>query len=251
MRSRNLKPGFFKNEELASLPPLARILFEGLWCFSDREGLFEWRPKRIKAEILPYDKCDIGRLLMSLHSLKFIYKYSVDGQEYGIVPKFHTHQNPHPHEAKSIIPPPNQEILEQIQCHGMSVTCNEMSEKCRADIRNPDIRNPDIHRYGEFKNVILTEDEYQKLIKKFGEQGTSIRIENLSEGIASKGYKYKSHYATILSWERKNRGNEDERGPGSVLDPVERLKETLRKDKERKLAGGGDKTPSGEAPSGS
>jgi len=30
MRARNLKPGFFKNEELADLPFEARLLFAGL-----------------------------------------------------------------------------------------------------------------------------------------------------------------------------------------------------------------------------
>ena len=58
--------------------------------------------------------------------------------------------------------------------------------------------------YGKFENVKLTDIEYQELVKEFTEPGAKSRIENLSSGIASKGYKYKSHYATILSWERKN-----------------------------------------------
>lgn len=58
--------------------------------------------------------------------------------------------------------------------------------------------------HGEFKNVKLTEEEHKKLIVQFGEHGTQDRIENLSQYIASKGKKYSSHYATILSWERKN-----------------------------------------------
>ena len=59
-------------------------------------------------------------------------------------------------------------------------------------------------KHGEFNNVLLTDDEYQKLITRFGEKGTSERIESLSLGIASKGYKYQSHYATILSWEKRD-----------------------------------------------
>src|SRR3990167_3118246 len=50
--------------------------------------------------------------------------------------------------------------------------------------------------YGEFGNVLLTEDEYRKLEERFNSQ-LSAMIENLSGGIESKGYKYKSHYATI------------------------------------------------------
>lgn len=56
--------------------------------------------------------------------------------------------------------------------------------------------------YGEFLNVLLTNEEWAKLIERFSEQGTRDRIENLSSAIASKGYKYKSHYATILTWDR-------------------------------------------------
>ena len=56
--------------------------------------------------------------------------------------------------------------------------------------------------YGEFNNILLTEDEYQKLTGRFGEADCCRRIDDLSMGIASKGYKYKSHYATILSWDR-------------------------------------------------
>lgn len=66
--------------------------------------------------------------------------------------------------------------------------------------------------YGEFRNIFLTDGDYGKLIAKFGEQGTKERIEALSTGIKSKGYKYKSHYATILNWERKDK--RDEHGTG-------------------------------------
>jgi len=46
-RSRNIKPGFFRNEMLAECSPLARLLFAGLWCLADRFGRLEDRPKRI------------------------------------------------------------------------------------------------------------------------------------------------------------------------------------------------------------
>ena len=143
MRARNIKPGFFKNEVLCGLPALTRILFEGLWCYADCKGRFEWRPKRIKAEILPYDNCKIESLLMSLHAKTFIYKYTVDAQDYGFIPTFAQHQNPHPHEAVSKIPPPPKEVLQQIQCHDMSVACNVMSETSRADSLIPDSLIPD------------------------------------------------------------------------------------------------------------
>lgn len=58
--------------------------------------------------------------------------------------------------------------------------------------------------YGELQNVELKKNEYEKLITKFGEKDLKERIERLSLYIASKGVKYKSHYATILSWAVKD-----------------------------------------------
>lgn len=59
--------------------------------------------------------------------------------------------------------------------------------------------------FGEFNNVLLTEIEFEKLNTEFGKPGTNERIQNVSEYVESKGVKYKSHYATILAWERKNK----------------------------------------------
>lgn len=65
------------------------------------------------------------------------------------------------------------------------------------------------HKYGEFQNVLLTEKQYKQLSEKFN--GTlKDKIENLSLGIESKGYKYKNHHATILAWDRKEK--KDNRG---------------------------------------
>ena len=38
---------------------------------------------------------------------------------------------------------------------------------------------------------------------KLGKTQTEAMIEEVDTGIESKGYKYKSHYATILSWARR------------------------------------------------
>lgn len=108
-RTRYLKPGFFKNELLAEIDPLGRLLFAGLWTIADREGRLEDRPKRIKAEILPYDDCDIDELLDSLHKQGFILRYEVEGECYIQILNFLKHQNPHPREAKSDIPAPQED----------------------------------------------------------------------------------------------------------------------------------------------
>lgn len=106
-RARNIKPGFFKNETLAECHPLARILFSGLWCEADREGRLEDRPKRLKAECLPYDDCDANDLLEQLASRGFIHRYESAGIRYIQILEFLKHQNPHVREMPSSIPAPS------------------------------------------------------------------------------------------------------------------------------------------------
>ena len=62
------------------------------------------------------------------------------------------------------------------------------------------------NKYGELENVELTEKQYEQLKEKFPKSYKKC-IDDLSYYIASKGDKYKSHYAVILSW---NRGKSDD-----------------------------------------
>lgn len=126
MRMRTLKPGFFKNEELAELQPLARLLFAGLWCMADREGRLEDRPKRIKAELLPYDSSDVAKLLDALASSGFIVRYSVDGHKYIAIPTFRRHQNPHMREPASTMPAPCEHSASTMPA-GQSLGCGIQS----------------------------------------------------------------------------------------------------------------------------
>lgn len=59
------------------------------------------------------------------------------------------------------------------------------------------------HKYGEYKNVFLSDDELEKLKDEFPDW--SRRIENLSEYMASSGKSYKNHLATIRTWARKEK----------------------------------------------
>lgn len=105
-RARLIKPGFFTNDRLGALPPVTRILFAGLWTIADREGRLEDRPVRIKAEVMPYDKGNVDRMLTDLAEAGFIIRYEANGQRYIQVDAFSKHQHPHVREPVSTIPPP-------------------------------------------------------------------------------------------------------------------------------------------------
>lgn len=103
-RVRNIKPSFFKNEDLAECSAFARLLFAGLWTIADREGRLEDRPKRIKADILPYDTVDGEQLLAELAAKNFIARYEIEGNKYIQILTFTEHQKPHQNEQASVIP---------------------------------------------------------------------------------------------------------------------------------------------------
>ena len=71
------------------------------------------------------------------------------------------------------------------------------------DIEEAQPPKPTRHKYGLYENVLLTDEDYEKLVSEFPHDYTE-RIERLSEYIASTGKKYKSHLATIRAWARKD-----------------------------------------------
>lgn len=103
-RSRNIKPSFFTNEELAELPFSTRLLFIGLWTLADREGRLEDRPKRIKMALMPGDDVNVDKALEELRQAGFIDRYTVADQRLIQVVNFTKHQNPHHKEAHSTLP---------------------------------------------------------------------------------------------------------------------------------------------------
>jgi hypothetical protein len=73
--------------------------------------------------------------------------------------------------------------------------------------------------YGSEKLILLTEVEYVKLVDKFGKEGADKKIESMTLGIMAKGYKYTSHYAAILNWDRMDQ----DRKPSQPTPPLKRL----------------------------
>jgi len=87
---------------------------------------------------------------------------------------------------------------------------------------------PKKHKYGEYKNVLLADDELEKLKSKFSDWRE--RIESMSSGVAMKGYKYKSHYLAILKWAEKDAPKPQKESHASYdLDEIEEMykKETM------------------------
>lgn len=87
-------------------------------------------------------------------------------------------------------------------------SCNDTSNDSSTN-RSPKKSKPVKHKYGEYNNVLLTDDELSKLKTEYSDY--EARIENLSSYIASTGKAYKSHYATIRNWARKDKEKQPQR----------------------------------------
>ncbi len=81
-RIRYIKPAFFTDEEIGDLKPIERLAYAGLWCYADRSGRLEDRPRSLKVKILPYDNVDFDEILNVLTAKPFIIRYSANGSNY-------------------------------------------------------------------------------------------------------------------------------------------------------------------------
>lgn len=110
MRSRNVKPGFFKDGDLSLCDFAGRLLFLGLSCLADRDGRLKDDPRQIKAEVFPHDSVDMDHLLGILAQHRLVARYEVDGRRYIQVSKdsdtFQKHARPHKDEVCEGFPPP-------------------------------------------------------------------------------------------------------------------------------------------------
>jgi len=96
-RIRYIKPQFWLDEDLATVPRDTRLLYIGLWNLCDDYGVFEWRPGKIKAQLFPYDsdisQADILTWLTSLQNIGNITFFeNHNGKAYGFIPTFKEHQ---------------------------------------------------------------------------------------------------------------------------------------------------------------
>ena len=96
-RIRSIKPEFFRHEGLQDLELShpgnhCMLVFAGLWIICDRAGRFQWRPRTLKLDILPFLDFDMAQTLSLLEGAGFLACYQVDGECYGMIPTWDKHQ---------------------------------------------------------------------------------------------------------------------------------------------------------------
>lgn len=104
----------------------------------------------------------------------------------------------------------HRENQKALQCNADVTKCNteiDIEKNTEEDTKKDSKKKKPIrHKYGEYNNVLLSDEELDKLKAEFTDW--EARIERLSAYIAQSGKSYKSHLATIRNWAKKEQPKE-------------------------------------------
>lgn len=95
-------------------------------------------------------------------------------------------------------------------------------DKKTAPLKSNAVPKPVRHKYGQYLNVLLSDEDMEKLVNEFPFDWQE-RVERLSEYIASTGKSYKNHLATIRSWARKDKERKPNKEKQSLNEIVQEL----------------------------
>ncbi len=107
----------------------------------------------------------------------------------------------------------------------------EIDKEIEKEIDKPKRKKatPSKKKFGCLDNVLLTQDEHVKLSERFPDD-LDDRIERLSLYVESTGKKYKSHYATIIMWAKKDEPKQATSRLSEIEETQRRLKEVYGDD---------------------
>lgn len=154
MRMRVLKPDFFKNDKLADLEHETgiqqfRLNVLGLFGVADDHGRFEWRPRRIAAEIHPYyegDRETVEPTMEKLAEVGRLWKYEVEGEWYGQFPHWDRHNCPSRQQQESAFPAPPEGSVQLNAVNGRKGKERNVTERNDANVpistTNPELPLP-------------------------------------------------------------------------------------------------------------
>ena len=202
------------SDAFIDMPVTARLLYYDLSMRADDDG-FVNSPKKIM-RMIGASQDDLSILIIR----KFIIPF-----DSGVVVikhwRIHNYiRKDMYHETKY------KEEKEQLELDENNAYVSNMSQLCNEPVTSPSTQvrlgkdrlgkdrieegkknssPPARHRYGEYNNVLLSDEELAKLKEELPNSWEQY-IQDLSSYMASTGKSYKSHLATIRNWARKDKG---------------------------------------------
>ena len=216
MPNRIIKEGAFTSEKISDLTDFQFRLWVGLITQADDAGRGDARPAIIKGRVFALRERvtvkDVDAALCVLAAAGCVSLYKVGGKPYYAFPNLTEHQRIRNSIPK--YPSPDEADAEDTTSPQLAATRgNSPQDAALIQSESNPNTNPNLNpkrdapapakrSFGEFGNVLLTDEELQKLKAQFPDYAA--RIDRLSGYIASTGKSYKSHYATILNWARRD-----------------------------------------------
>lgn len=225
MPNRILKESICTSESIDSLSLFEEVFYYRLIVNVDDYGRMDARIPILRSRLFPLKQisdAEIWQAITALQEQKIIDLYRVGNCLYLQICAWEKHQQVR--AKKSRCPPPVNPLrasdikCNQPQSQASDIKCNQMQANVPVIQSNP-IQSESYSRernapapthahaqekkaFGSFGNVMLTEEEHEKLLKDLSD-GADL-IERFSKRLAAKGYKYDDHYAAILCWKEED-----------------------------------------------
>lgn len=229
MPNRILKESICTSDSVDSLSWFEEVLFYRLIVNCDDYGRFDGRLAIIKNRLFPLKESltakAISKAVNTLVTAGLVVLYEFEGKPYLYLPTWNDHQNVRAKRSK-YPSPEGCVIAHENICNHMyaDVPVIQSESESESEYKGDSARAK--HKYGEYKNVLLTDDELEKLKAEYADYLD--RIERLSSYIASTGKAYKSHYATIRNWARADAEKGRSNGAKQTSSPQRNAEETPR-----------------------
>lgn len=95
-RIRSIKPEFWDDEHLSSLPMACRLFYIGCWTFADDQGVFKANPSFLKSRIFPFDDDlsvkQVKEWLEMLEEARMIIPFTYERNSLYVIRTFSEHQ---------------------------------------------------------------------------------------------------------------------------------------------------------------
>ena len=222
-RKRMIDPGIWTSEDFANLSMLARLVWVGLISNADDEGRGKANTAYLKSQLFPYDDelslKKIDSALKEIEKTMSIEFYEIEGKKYYQLTKwqkFQTINRPTPSQIPKPQDEPSKSNHEQITEHSLntheqiidgSLPKKEIEIEYEVEVKEESVKEESgtsplptptqKHKYGKYKNVLLTEAEYNRLLS---EPDGEAALEYFSEYRERKGYKCKNDNLSIRKW---------------------------------------------------
>lgn len=202
MPNRIIKESIHTSKTVNAMTDFQFRLWINLITYVDDFGRGSADPELIKGFVFPRRKrlseADILKGLDDLAGMGCIHLYDVDGESYFYFPNWSAHQRIQTKQSKFPEPVHGDSPCVTVG-HGGSPSESESEKEYKSESENEEVRA----RYGTYKNVFLTEEQYERLKKEFPRDYEK-RIDAVSAYCQSTGKTYKDYLATIRNWARRD-----------------------------------------------